>query len=39
MEPYILQDEELDELVVKIPGWEIKTKQIEREFNLSLIHI
>ena len=39
MEPYILENEELNELVVKIPGWEIKSKQIQREFNLSLIHI
>ena len=35
MEPYILQDEELNELVVKIPGWEIKSKQIQREFNFA----
>ena len=35
MEPYILQDEELNELVIKIPGWEIKSKQIQREFNFS----
>ncbi len=35
MEPYILQDEELNELVVKTPGWEIKSKQIQREFNFS----
>ena len=33
MKPYLLQDEELKELVVKIPGWEIKSKQIQREFN------
>ena len=33
MEPYILNDGELKELVVKIPGWEIKSKQIKREFN------
>ena len=33
MEPYLLQDEELKELVFKIPGWEIKSKHIEREFN------
>ena len=33
MEPYLLQDGELNELVVKIPGWEIKSKQIKREFN------
>ena len=33
MEPYLLQDEELKELVVKIPGWEINNDQIQREFN------
>ena len=32
MEPYLLQDEELKELVVKIPGWEIINEQIQREF-------
>ena len=35
MEPYLLQDEELKELVVKIPGWEIKSGQIERAFNFN----
>ena len=35
MKPYLLQDEELKELVVKIPGWEIKSKQIQREFNFA----
>ena len=35
MEPYLLQDEELKELVVKIPDWEVKAEQIEREFNFS----
>ena len=33
MEPYLLEDEELQELLVKIPGWEIKSKKIQREFN------
>ena len=33
MRPYLLKEEELKELVVKIPGWEINSKQIEREFN------
>ena len=33
MEPYILSNEELKELVVKIPGWEINNEQIQREFN------
>ena len=32
MEPYILRDEELKELAVKIPGWEINNEQIQREF-------
>ena len=35
MEPYLLQDEELKELVHKIPGWEIKSEQIQREFNFT----
>ena len=35
MKPYLLQDEELKELVVKIPGWEIKNTQIQREFKFS----
>ena len=33
MEPYLLQDGELKELAVKIPGWEINSEQIQREFN------
>ena len=32
MEPYLLQDEELKELGVKIPRWEVKSKQLQREF-------
>jgi len=35
MEPYLLQDEELKDLVVKIPGWEINNEQIQREFKFS----
>ena len=35
MEPYLLEDEELEELVVKIPGWEIHSKHIKREFSFS----
>ena len=35
MEPYLLKDEELKELVVKIPYWEIKSEQIQREFNFA----
>jgi len=33
MKPYLLQNEELTELFAKIPGWEIKSNLIEREFN------
>ena len=35
MEPYLLKDGELKELVFKIPGWEIKSEQIQREFGFS----
>ena len=35
MEPYLLQAEELKELVVKIPGWEINNEQIQRVFKFS----
>ena len=35
MEPYLSQDGELKELVFKIPGWEIKSEQIQREFNFA----
>ena len=35
MEPYLLKDGELKELVFKIPGWEIKSEQIQREFFFS----
>ena len=33
MKPYLLQDDELKELVVKIPKWELMDNCIEREFN------
>ena len=33
MKPYLLQDDELKELVARIPGWEIISNQIAREFN------
>ena len=33
MKPYLLQDEELRELAAKIPGWEIISNHIVREFN------
>ena len=33
MKPYLLKDEELKELMAKIPGWKIMTDHIEREFN------
>ena len=32
MKPYLLQNEELKELIAKIPGWEITSNSIEREF-------
>ena len=35
MKPYLLKDKELDELKTKIPGWEINSKQIERNFNFA----
>ena len=35
MKPYLLQDLELKELVVKIPGWEINDGQIQKEFKFS----
>ena len=35
MKPYILKEDELKELVAKIPGWKIKSDQIEREFNFA----
>ena len=35
MKPYILQEEELKELIAKIPGWEINSDQIVREFNFT----
>ena len=33
MKPYLLQNEELKELVAKIQGWRIISNHIEREFN------
>ena len=35
MKPYLLKDDELRELIAKIPGWEINSKFIKREFNFS----
>ena len=35
MKPYLLENGELQELCVKIPGWEIKSNLIEREFNFA----
>ena len=32
MKPYLLQNEELKELIAKIPGWEINANSLEREF-------
>ena len=33
MKPYLLQDKELKELIAKIPGWEIKSEYLKREFD------
>ena len=33
MKPYLLENEELKELIAKIPGWVITSNHIEREFN------
>tara|TARA_B100000945_G_C20313588_1_gene564042 strand:+ start:64 stop:354 length:291 start_codon:yes stop_codon:yes gene_type:complete len=35
MKPYLLEDGELKELIAQIPGWEIKSKHIKREFNFA----
>ena len=35
MKPYLLKNEELKELIAKIPGWEINSKYIKREFNFA----
>ena len=35
MEPYLLKDGELKELIVKIPGWELKSELIQREFKFA----
>ena len=35
MKPYLLKDDELKELTVKIPGWEITPKYIKREFKFN----
>jgi len=35
MKPHLLQNEALEELAFKIPGWKIMTNYIEREFNFS----
>ena len=37
MEPYLLQDEELKELVVKIPGWEIKMNKSKENLNFLIL--
>ena len=33
MKPYLLENDELKALFVKIPGWHISSNYIEREFN------
>ena len=35
MKPYLLQEEELKELIVKIPNWKLIDNYIEREFNFN----
>ena len=35
MKPYLLKNDELKELTVKIPGWVITPKYIKREFNFN----
>ena len=35
MKPYLLENGELKELIAKIPGWEINSEFIKREFNFS----
>ena len=35
MKPFLLQDRELKELIVKIPGWEVNQEYIKREFNFT----
>ena len=35
MKPYLLKDDELKELTVKIPGWEITPKYVKREFKFN----
>ena len=35
MKPYLLRNEELKELVAKIPGWKVKDYHIEKEFDFS----
>jgi len=33
MKPYLLDNEELKELAVKLPGWKISNKNIEKKFS------
>ena len=35
MKPYLLRNEELKELIAKIPGWKVKSAYLEREFNFA----
>ncbi len=35
MKPYLLKNDELKELTVKIPGWEITPKYVKREFKFN----
>ena len=33
MKPYLLDDEEIKELTVKLPGWKISNTKIEKNFS------
>ena len=35
MKPYLLDSEEIEELAVKLPGWKISTKYIEKKFSFN----
>ena len=35
MKPYLLDNEELKELAVKLPGWEISSQHIKKKFSFN----
>ena len=35
MKTYLLKDQELNDLIAKIPGWKIQPGYLEREFNFT----